>query len=132
MRRETRRAQTRAIQKKYKGAKNHVRAELVEVLKRDWPEAMSSQAALWKVFGSRGLLAQIYLEENGLRLSVRLTDGSDGLTWDDLAWVLHVLLPDRWAVEVYPPAHAVVNVANMRHLYVYPEHMRPPYDLRRR
>lgn len=28
---------------------------------------------------------------------------------------------DKWAVELYPPDEAVVNVANIRHLWLLPE-----------
>lgn len=46
----------------------------------------------------------------------------DGLTWDELQAIKTALgFGDRWAVELYPPEVKVVNVANMRHLWLLPE-----------
>lgn len=43
----------------------------------------------------------------------------DGLTWDDLQRLkAEAGFGDRWAVEVYPPDASVVNVANLRHLWL--------------
>lgn len=45
----------------------------------------------------------------------------DGITWDDLMGVKRDCgYGDRWAVEVFPPDSHVVNVANMRHLWLLP------------
>ncbi len=71
-------------------------------------------------------LAQLYVEREGvLRLSVNRTstaDGErweDGITWDELQAVKDQCgFADRWAVEIYPPADRVVNVANVRHLWL--------------
>ncbi len=35
----------------------------------------------------------------------------------------------RWAVEVYPPTHAIVDNCNLRHLWVMPIGYAPPVDL---
>lgn len=43
----------------------------------------------------------------------------DGITWDDLQRVKREIgYGDRMAVEIYPPDHDIVNVANMRHLWL--------------
>lgn len=46
----------------------------------------------------------------------------DGITWDDLMQVKRdVGFANEWAVEVFPPDRDVVNVANMRHLWILPQ-----------
>ena len=46
----------------------------------------------------------------------------DGITWDDLMQVKRTCgFGDAWAVEIFPPDWDVVNVANMRHLWILPE-----------
>lgn len=55
----------------------------------------------------------------------------DGITWDDLMQVKRDCgFADRWAVEVFPSEHEIVNVANMRHLWLLPE--APPFAWRAR
>ncbi len=62
---------------------------------------------------------------------VRRHDDKDGITWDQLQDVKNELLgPDTTAIEVYPPACDLVNEANMRHLWVLPDHLPLP-SLRR-
>lgn len=74
-------------------------------------------------------LVQEFQEDNGvIRLTVNTTSigGSgrwkDGISWDALqeikSAVGHV---DRDAVEIYPAQKDLVNVANMRHLWIVPE-----------
>ncbi len=62
----------------------------------------------------------LYPRANGVqRLSIRRADGREGVTWDELMAVkAEIGLAERWAVEVYPPDADVVNVANMRHLWL--------------
>lgn len=46
----------------------------------------------------------------------------DGITWDDLQRVKRDCgFGDVWAVEVYPDDSELVNVANMRHLWLMAE-----------
>ncbi|MFW2011588.1 DUF7694 domain-containing protein [Acinetobacter bereziniae] len=43
----------------------------------------------------------------------------DGITWDQLMQIKRLLgYADRCAVEIYPPDQDIVNVANMRHLWI--------------
>lgn len=84
----------------------------------------------WK---SRKYLIQLYREDNAaypglIRLSicrVKVQSGGgweDALTWDELQAIKReVGFGDRFAVEIYPPDTNVVNVANMRHLWVFAE-----------
>jgi hypothetical protein len=85
------------------------------------------------VWQSSKYLVQIYEEYTSdypelKRLSicrVRLGKGGrwqDGLSWDELQTIKRdVGYGDWWACEIYPRDKDVVNVANMRHLWVMPE-----------
>lgn len=85
-----------------------------------------SVAAAWR---SKSFVAALWIQDDGaLRLSVnrtRLNDRGtfvDGITWDELMAVKRgVGYGDTWAVEVYPPDAEVVNVSNMRHLFLLDE-----------
>lgn len=57
-------------------------------------------------------------------------DARDGISWDDLQWIKGAAgYRDREAVEVYPRDGDVVNVANMRHLWILPEGTWMPHGL---
>lgn len=51
------------------------------------------------------------------------------VTWDDLQAIKEFLWPGQIALEVYPPASQLVNVANMRWLWVLPPRTRLPFSL---
>lgn len=97
------------------------------------PSPVASPKAPKRAWRNRDYLVQLYQEPS---LHYRLTINStqllasghykDGLTWDEL-WAIKdaVGFGSAWAVEVFPPDGAVVNVANMRHLFILPE--APPY-----
>jgi hypothetical protein len=77
---------------------------------------------------SRGFLLQVFREIDGVqRLSVCRTSHNghswdENITWDDLQRLkAECGRGDRMAVEIYPADRHVVNVANMRHLWVLPE-----------
>jgi hypothetical protein len=103
--------------------------ELAQVPRDNWP-AMSlipPERQPIEVWRSRGYLVQIYAEQNGIeRLSILRTvynrDGAlDGIPWE----VLQRLKSECGrgaldAMEIYPADGDVVNVANMRHLWVLP------------
>ena len=82
--------------------------------------------AVWR---SRTFLVQGYQGEHGIiRLSVsrneidRAGAWTEGITWDDLQRIKREAGYGDWnAVEVYPADSDVVNVANMRHLWILPE-----------
>lgn len=47
---------------------------------------------------------------------------ADGISWDELMRIKsEVGYKDSWAVEVYPSDSHVINVANMRHLFLLKE-----------
>lgn len=78
------------------------------------------------VFRSKNFLVQVYRPENGAtRISVNRTmikdDGhwEDRITWDELMWIKNSIgYSESCAVEVYPRNQDVVNVANIRHLFI--------------
>jgi hypothetical protein len=87
-----------------------------------------------EVWVSREFLVQVYAPrptEGQLpvcRLSIcRVTAGSDGrwedgISWDELQRAKREIgRGDAYAVEVYPRDRDVVNVANLRHLWLFDE-----------
>lgn len=81
-----------------------------------------------KVWRSKAFLVQAFKENEGIRLSVnRTTLGTDGrwlenITWEELMQVKREAgYGDCYAIEVYPMDKDIVNVANMRHLWVLDE-----------
>lgn len=78
-----------------------------------------------EVWRSRDYLVQVYEEANGFeRMSVSSTilcgeRWADGISWDDLMGLKRQCgRGDRDALEVYPADRDIVNVANMRHLWL--------------
>ncbi len=82
-----------------------------------------------RVWRSRDFLVQEFAEEDGwIRMSVNRTElletgrYRDGITWDELQGVKCAIgFGDWWGVELYPPGRCVVDVANMRHLWLRKE-----------
>lgn len=99
---------------------------LVQVPREQWPN--DGGGKILEVWLSGKYMVQVYDEGNGLkRLSVNRTiinqDGQwqDNLTWDELQEVKRQIgHGDSFAVEVYPSDRDIVNVANLRHLWVLP------------
>lgn len=81
------------------------------------------------VWRSREYLVQVYQEADAVvRLSICRTDLDDtlewgeGFTWEDLQAIKNAVgFASRDAVEIFPAEDDVVNVANMRHLWVLPD-----------
>ena len=101
-------------------------AHLVEVPPEEWPHGSSiTRNALWR---SREYLVQEFAESTALvlvRLSISRTQIDKKGGWSqDIAWEdLQRLKGEAGyggfdALEVYPADKDVVNVANMRHLWV--------------
>lgn len=106
--------------------------ELADVPREQWPPFKEPPI---RVMRNRQFLVQIFPLPEGLRISVNRTvirgDGEweDGITWDELQQLkAEAGYGDRWAVEVYPPDVDVVNVANIRHLWVVDQ---PPFAWKR-
>lgn len=102
-------------------------ATMARVSVSDCPKSMAHLTDQPEViFRSSQYLAQAFAEKDGARrLTISRTmineDGNwlDGSTWDDLMRVKSQCgYGDLWAVEIYPPDDEIVNVANMRHLWL--------------
>jgi hypothetical protein len=99
-----------------------------------WPARMEPMPEPWPVAGrstvlgvwrSRDYLAVHYRQRDGHeRLTVNRTATDAGrwagsIPWDDLQRVkAECGLGARWAIELYPPEGGVVDVANLRHLWL--------------
>lgn len=99
--------------------------ELRPVPKEVWPNASGMRNPPYAVWRSRFYLVQLFQENDGItRLSVNRTivvdnRWGDNIAWDELQEIKRqVGLGEYMAVEIYPADIDVVNVANMRHLWV--------------
>ena len=101
----------------------------VRVPRDQWPvDVVRGGPPVESVWRSNRFLVTVYVEHGGMRrLSICRTfmgdDGRmlDGITWEELQTLkAECGFSDREAVEVFPADRDVVNVANMRHLWVMP------------
>lgn len=110
--------------------------QMTEVPREEWPFMPAWESMPVRVWRSADYLAVLYEQRaDGLRrLSVNSTrrtanrkrrvgtDWRDGITWDELQRVKNECLgEDVWCVEVYPAQSDLVDVANIRHLWVLDE-----------
>jgi len=101
----------------------------VNVAEEDWPQVPQSHKKPFQVWRNNKFAAQVFQEANGiLRISInkatviKTGDWLDGFTWDELQNIKSVIgYGHRQAIEFYPQDSEVVNVANIRHLWVLPE-----------
>ena len=106
-------------------------AALVEIPRDQWPDPMAPQL---RVLRSREFLVQEFDAPAPalVRLSVNRTSiagdrWAENITWDEMQRLkAEAGYAKADAVEVFPAADDVVNVANMRHLWV----MREPLSFR--
>lgn len=118
-------------------ARSHILAEnrkyeswiFTDIPPSEWPNAGSGEeVARVRVLRCREFLVQVFQEtENYTRISVCRTDimpngrWKDGITWDELQRIKSAIgYGDKHAVEAYPPDADVVDVANIRHLWILP------------
>lgn len=116
-----------AVRRDYQKRIRTFSKHLTPIPKNEWPNITASIVPdeCWR---SQEYLVQIFRPVGQpVRLSivsvVLSADGSwqDGITWDQLQKIKSdVGFGDSWAVEVFPPNDEVVNVANIRHLWVIP------------
>ncbi len=102
-----------------------------EIPKDKW-QKLDSKPPI-KVFYNKKFLVQIIDDNGNIRITVNRTEiqhykkdttaqWKDGISWDDLQEIKNSLGFERtWMVEIYPPEDRVVNVANMRHLWLLDE-----------
>lgn len=124
------RQQRRAERHETKQRAKELPQKLTELPREEWPVHRSKEPT--HVFISKRFLVQMYDEDSmdvpGLvRLSVcrsvRNSGGrwEDGITWDELYAIKRDLgMQDWYGVEVYPREEDLVNVSNMRHLWLVP------------
>ncbi len=104
---------------------------LVEIPRADWPHSRDN---LIRVLRNRDFLVQVFDESavggaGVLRLSIQRcafdrASGRwiDGITWDDLQHLKTLAgYGDQAAIELFPPDRHVVNVANLRHIWIVPD-----------
>jgi hypothetical protein len=110
---------------------------LTRVPVSDWTEKMRSMTRqpteCWR---SRNFALMVYAEPNGIerlsvcRASILRDRWQDGISWDDLMELKRQCARgDKCAVEIFPQDSEIVNVANMRHLWVLP--YSPPFMWRK-
>lgn len=98
-------------------------AALAQVQPENWPYAQPKLIEVWR---SRDYLVQVFDEDGIERLSVARTSIDtnsgrwvDGISWDDLQRIKRECGRGMFnAVEIFPADKDIVNVANMRHLWV--------------
>lgn len=125
------RAERRMMAKYAREEASHRPVTLTEIPRSRWPtHYLNDPKAPVKAYESRKYLAQLYdagahESRTAMRLSIcRVTLGDDGrweegLGWEELMQVKRECgYGDWYAVEVYPQDSEVVNVANMRHLWL--------------
>tara|TARA_B100001248_G_C27152322_1_gene349626 strand:+ start:69 stop:584 length:516 start_codon:yes stop_codon:yes gene_type:complete len=70
------------------------------------------------------------LPEGMTYLSIKRRDKKPLRSWEDLYEIKNALVSDgkqRWAVELFPPSHHLVNTSNQYHIWVYPKGYYPPF-----
>lgn len=116
---------------------------LTEIPRDEWPVGVVGAGRPPRTaYRSQEFIALVYDEtfdeQSYTRISVCRTkmqpDGNyeDQITWEELMRVKDECgYGDEWATEVYPPNNELVNVANMRHLWIKPWSA-PAYGWRKR
>jgi hypothetical protein len=100
--------------------------QMKEVPEYDWPHSLQEIGRLVGVWRSRHFLAQAFgMQDGAARLTVSRTeitregDWRQDISWEELMSVKSQCGFDKdWAVEIFPPDTQIVNVANMRHLWI--------------
>lgn len=103
--------------------------DMREVPREQWPFMPGMESVPLKVWLSTEYLAVLYEQrvDGRRRLTVNRTRRNgkswrDGITWDELQRIKNETVGEEvWCVECYPAQSKLVNVSNMRHLYVLDE-----------
>lgn len=104
--------------------------ELREIPREDWPKDLASRAgAPFRVWRSRDFLVQAFRAKPPalLRLSINRAAHNgerwaDEISWDNLQRLKREAGYSTFdAIEIFPADADVVNVANMRHLWILAE-----------
>ena len=101
---------------------------LIQIEREKWPVHETGSRPLISVWRSTKFLVMVYRERPGVlwmsvnRTEVRGSRWVDGITWDELQRLKREIgCGDKDAIEIYPRDVDVVNVANIRHLFVFEE-----------
>ncbi len=117
------RKELKIIAKEIERANKNYGAEFVEI---EFREELNK--SLLSAHKNRDYLVQVYKQGDWTRLSICRTGFDpetnrwfDGISWDTLMKIKSAVgYGDRDAVEIYPKDDNVVNVANIRHLFILP------------
>lgn len=98
---------------------------LTQVPREKWPAQQPGAVAI-EVWRSQKWLVILYLEKSDcVRMTVNRAELDNRgkwaaeITWDELQQLKREIgRGETWMVECYPPDSKVVNVANMRHLWL--------------
>lgn len=102
---------------------------VAEVPRDEWPSGVASHPrAPVRIWRSRDFLVQQFdapapalCRLSILRTSLQGDRWADGIAWDELQRLkAEAGYADAWAVELFPDDAEVVNVANIRHLWLLP------------
>jgi hypothetical protein len=100
---------------------------LIPIPRERWSPAPWDETERTEVWRSRKFLVQVFAQKDGAqRITVCTTRPQGhtwqaGIAWDDLQRLkAECGRGDAWAVEIYPAESSLVNVANMRHLWILP------------
>ncbi len=97
------------------------------------PIASKQSKTLLRAFRSNRFLVQEYEEGQFIRLSITRNQVDlverrfiDGITWDDIQEIKEQCgYSKHCAIEIFPPDELIVNVANVRHIWIYKEGEHP-------
>lgn len=128
--RAERRRIDRENEKKYATGPGKDKPYFIEVKSQDWPPVETNEGeGRFKVFVNEHFLVQLFNEDNDIvrmtvnRLKVKKSGHwEDGITWDELMQIKRTIgYGSSFGVEAYPEDLQVINVANMRHIFLLPE-----------
>ena len=96
-----------------------------KVSRENWENPPDRLIEVWK---SKDFLVQIAQEKSGKRITINRTKftivkgkpiWAQGITWDEIQEIKSLVgYGNYWAAECFPPDNQVVNVANMRHIWI--------------
>jgi hypothetical protein len=116
---------TREQRRQLKKDNAKLTAYLAQIPRDEWPSSAGKQKEVWR---SQGFFVQVFDDEGTERLSINRTTidvatgrWDENISWDEIQRLkAECGRGDKCAVEIYPPDLDVVNVANMRHVWIVP------------
>lgn len=126
----TKEEMTRPMVRAYERQRRQWPTQMTPIPQEQWPHLNTKVLGVWR---SRWFLATLFNDTPNRRLTVNRTEFDtvtgqwrQGITWDDLMVIKKECgFGGTWAVEIFPPNDQMINVANMRHLWLLTEI--PPY-----